>query len=118
MEKDLAARTKRFALRIIRLYAALPKREEARVIGRQVLRSGTSIGANYREGQQARSHSEFISKVGTCLQEADETTYWLELLVESKLMPEDKLSGLLGESRELTAIFAASLKTAKAGRKN
>jgi len=113
MEKDLALRTKRFALRVIKLYSALPKREEARVIGRQVLRSGTSIGANYREAQQARSHPEFISKIGTCLQEADETVYWLELLIESDLVPEPKLEESVQEARELTAIFAASCKTAK-----
>ena len=113
MEKDLAVRTKKFALRIIKSYAALPKREEARIIGRQLLRSGTSIGANYREGQQARSHAEFVAKLGNCLQEADETIYWLELLVEGEIVAASKLNGLLSEARELTAIFVTSLKTAR-----
>lgn len=113
MEKDLAVRTKSFALRIIKLYAALPPGEEARVIGNQLLRSGTSIGANYREARQGRSHAEFISKISTCLQEADETSYWLELLVEADLVSEAKLTSLLAEARELTAIFITSLTTAK-----
>ena len=77
---DLRERTKAFALRIIRMFVALPKTEEARVIGRQVLRSGTSVGANYREAHRSRSKSEFVSKIGDCLKELDETTYWLELL--------------------------------------
>ena len=79
-EKDLAARTKDFARRIIRLYAALPKETVAQVLGKQVLRSGTSVGANYREASRGRSKAEFISKIGDCLKEIEETEYWLELL--------------------------------------
>ena len=82
---DLRVRTKQFALRVIRLFAALPRRPEADVIGRQVLRSGTSIAANFREAHRARSDAEFISKLGDCLKELDETCYWLELLIEAEL---------------------------------
>ena len=77
---NLGQRTMDFGLRIIRMYGALPKSEEARVLGKQALRSGTSVGANYREAQRARSKSEFISKIGDCLKELDETAYWLELI--------------------------------------
>ena len=85
-EKDLAARTKSFASRIIRLYVALPKETVAQVLGMQALRSGTSVGANHREASRARSKAEFISKVGDCLKEADETTYWLELLADEEIV--------------------------------
>jgi four helix bundle protein len=80
--KDLRVRTKNFALRIIRLYGSLPKSTEAQVLGKQVLRSGTSVGAQYREGQRAKSDADFISKAEGALQELDETGYWLELLTE------------------------------------
>jgi four helix bundle protein len=102
---DLRVRTKQFALRVIRLYAALPKRAEADVIGKQVLKSGTSVGSNFREAHRARSDAEFISKVGDCLKELDETSYWLELLVESELMPAARLSRLLDECNQLLAIL-------------
>ena len=85
--KDLQIRTKEFALRVIRLYCALPKSTEAQVLGKQVLRSGTSVGANYREANRARSRAEFIAKIGDCLKELDETAYWLELLSESSIVP-------------------------------
>ena len=88
-EKDLAARTKSFARRIIRLYVALPKGTVAQVLGKQALRSGTSVGANHREASRARSKAEFISKVGDCLKEADETAYWLELLAMKKSCQEN-----------------------------
>ncbi len=107
----LAQRTKAFALRIIRLYRALPKSTEAQVLGKQVLRSGTSIGANYREAYRARSDVEFIAKMGDCLKELEETIYWLELLSESGIMSEEKLSSICDESRQLTAIFVTILKT-------
>ncbi len=84
---DLKTRTKRFALRIIRLFAALPKSVEAQVLGKQLLRSGTSVGAHYREGHRARSNAEFISKLEAGLQELEETSYWLELLSGSGIMP-------------------------------
>src|ERR1700687_5464302 len=112
-EKDLRPRTKMFARRIIRLYAALPKTDVvAQVLGKQMLRSGTSVGANYREAYRARSKAEFISKIGDCLKEADETLYWLELILEEKIVPERKLGALAAESSELVAIFITILKKA------
>lgn len=113
---DLKDRTKAFALRIIRLYTALPKQGAARVIGEQVLRSGTSVGANYREAIQARSKAEFVAKLGDSLKEIEETQYWLELLIEGGIIPARKLDGLHAEACELTAMFVVSLKTAKSNR--
>ena len=110
---DLRERTKDFALRIIRMYSALPKTAEAQVLGKQVLRSGTSVGANYREAFRARSRPEFISKCGDCLREIEETSYWLELLVESGIVSEAKLAELRKECDELTAIFVSILKSSK-----
>jgi four helix bundle protein len=110
---DLRTRTKEFALRIIRLYAALPNSSIGQVLGKQLLRSGTSVGAHYREGYRARSTAEFISKLEGGLQELDETAYWLELLVEGEVMPEDKLRSLQQEAEELTSIFVTCVKRAK-----
>ncbi len=105
-EKDLALRTKTFARRIIRLYAALRKKDEAaKVLGKQVLRSGTSVGANYREANRGRSKAEFISKVGDCLKEADEGLYWLELLMKENFPPNSCIQPLASEANELVAIF-------------
>jgi four helix bundle protein len=110
---ELKARTKTFALRIIKLTRAIPKSDDAgRVLARQIVRSGTSVAANYRAGCRARSQAEFIAKIGTVEEEADETALWLELLVESGIMSERKLSALLTEANELTAIMASSRKTA------
>src|SRR5574341_424591 len=103
--QDLRARTKDFALRIIRLYVSLPKTTEAQVLGKQVLRSGTSVGAHYREGQRAKSDPDFINKMEGGLQELDETAYWLELLADSGIVPPQKLEPLQKEADELTAIF-------------
>lgn len=105
--QDLRGRTKRYAVDIIRLYTSLPKREEARVIGRQMLRSGTSVGANYREAYRARSDAEFVSKVGICLQELDETGYWLELLEDAGIIPAQTLLRLKDETNQLIAIFTS-----------
>lgn len=102
---DLRERTKLFGLRIVRMFVALPKTEEARVLGKQVLRSGTSVGANYREAHRARSKPEFIAKVGDCLKELDETAYWLELLTESGIVPTAKLASLQDETNQLLAIL-------------
>ena len=110
---DLRVRTKAFALRIIKMFGQLPKSEVAKVLGRQVLRSGTSVGANYREAYRARSRAEFISKLGDCLRELEETAYWLELLVESGVLAAKKLSALLEETDELTAIFTSISKRTK-----
>lgn len=112
-KSDLRARTKAFALRILRLYVALPKSPQAQVLGKQVLRSGTSVGAQYREATRARSSAEFISKIESALQELEETIYWLELLADGGIVQQRKLGPLLREAEELTAIFVASAKTAK-----
>ena len=112
--RDLGVRTKEFALRIIRMYAGLPKSVEAQVLGRQVLRSGTSVGANYREANRARSKAEFISKIGDCLKELDETAYWLELLGESSIVPQTKLASLQDECDQLIAILTTISKKSKA----
>ncbi|NLX99944.1 MAG: four helix bundle protein [Rhodopirellula sp.] len=103
--RDLKERTRAFALRIVRLYAALPKSTEAQVIGKQVLRSGTSVGAHYREAMRARSNAEFASKLQGGLMELEETAYWLELLRDAKIVPSAKLGPLCGEIEELTAIL-------------
>ena len=110
---DLKHRTKEFALRVIKLYSALPMSTEAQVIGKQILRSGTSVGAQYREACRARSNAEFVSKMQSSLQELDETSYWLELLIEGRLVTAERLQCLQDEANQLTAIFVASVKTAK-----
>jgi four helix bundle protein len=112
--EDLRRRTKDFALRIIRLYGALPKTTEAQVIGKQVLRSGTSIGANYREAYRARSDAEFVAKIGDCLKELDETVYWIELLEESGIVPSTKLIDLADETNQLLAICTTIAKRVRA----
>lgn len=116
--RDLKSRTKDFALRVIRMYSALPKNAVAQVLGKQVLRCGTSVGANYREAARGRSKAEFISKVGDSLKEAEETEYWLELLVESGCVSAPKMADLLDEARQLTAILTAIAKKAKAGKES
>jgi four helix bundle protein len=113
--QSLKERTKEFALRIIRLYAALPNSTVAQVIGKQVLRSGTSVGAHYREAYRSRSNAEFISKIESGLQELEETCYWLELLIEANIFPEEKLKPLLKEANELTAILITVVKNVKDG---
>ena len=110
---NLRARTKSFALRIIKLYASLPKTTVAQILGKQFLRSGTSVGAHYREASRARSTKEFISKLEVSAQELDETMYWLELLIEAGIVPEKKLADLLDEANQLLSIMTASVKTAK-----
>ncbi|MCX6901521.1 MAG: four helix bundle protein [Verrucomicrobia bacterium] len=112
-ERDLAQRTKAFALRIIKMYSALPKETVAQVLGKQVLRSGTAVGANYREANRARSKAEFIAKMGDCLKELDETAYWLELLVEAVIVPEPRLLPLSDETGQLIAIFVTIINRAK-----
>jgi four helix bundle protein len=113
VDGDLKARTRQFAIRVIRLYRALRRSEEARVIGNQLLRSGTSIGANYRAACRARSKAEFVAKLGIVLEEADETVFWLELLPEVGLTPPELITPLVQEANELVSIFVASLRTAK-----
>ena len=116
-KRDLRARTKQFALRVIKMYVALRRNEIARVLGHQAVRSGTSVGAHYREACRARSVAEFISKLEGGLQELDETSYWLELLVESGQVKKTRLEDLQHEANELTAILASSAITAKKSRR-
>jgi four helix bundle protein len=110
---DLKTRTKKFALRIIRLFGALPTTTVGQVLGKQVLKSGTSVGSHYREASRARSTAEFVSKIEGGLAELDETAYWLELLGESRVVNPRRLTGLCQEANELTAILVACAKNAK-----
>jgi four helix bundle protein len=112
--QELSDRTKRFALRVIRLFVALPKTELGRILGKQLVRSGTSVGANYREACRARSDAELISKLGIVEQELDETLYWFELLVESEVFPAQRLVEVQTEAEQLMKIIVASIKTIKA----
>jgi four helix bundle protein len=112
--RDLKARLREYSLRIIRMFGALPRDMVAQVLGKQVLRSGTSPGAHHREASRARSDAEFISKMEGGLQELEETAYWLELLVESGIVPQEKMQELINETEELIAIFVSSAKTVKA----
>jgi four helix bundle protein len=114
---DLKKRTKDFALSVIHLYTSLPKTGEAQVLGKQVLRSGTSVGAQYREAQRSKSNADFISKTEGALQELDETLYWLELLGEAGIVPAPKLDPLCREVNELIAIFVTIVKKVKTGPK-
>jgi four helix bundle protein len=111
---DLIKRTKDFAVRIIKLYSALPKTPEAQVLGKQILRSGTSVGAHYRECQYAKSDADFVSKVQGSLQELEETLYWLELLEEIEVFPPEKLAAIKQEANELRAILITIAKKVKA----
>jgi four helix bundle protein len=112
-EQEMKDRTKAFALRVIRLVDSLPTKRSADVIGRQLLRSGTSVGANYRSCRRARSSAEFLSKLGTVEEESDETSYWLELLAEANLVPPKRLCALLDESNQITAIVVATIRAAR-----
>jgi len=112
-EKDLKPRTKEFARRVIRLFAALSKDTAAQILGKQLLRAATSVGANYREANRARTKAEFISKIGDCLKEADESSYWLELLLDEGFLTPAELEPLLSEANELVAIFVTISKRAR-----
>jgi four helix bundle protein len=116
--QELKDRTKQFALRIMRLVDALPNTPKGRAIAGQLVRSGTSVAANYRAACRGRSHAEFISKIGVVEEEADETALWLELIVEDKLLPENKIAPLLKEANELTAIMAASYSSASRAKRD
>lgn len=113
---DLKARTKAFAVRIFTLVDALPKNVQGRAVANQIIRSGTSVAANYRAACRARSRAEFIAKIGVVEEEADETLFWLELIVETKLLELKRIKSLLREADELVAIMAASRKSAVANR--
>jgi four helix bundle protein len=110
---ELKQRLRAFTLRIIRLIEALPSGMAAQVLGRQLLRSGTSIGANYRAACRARSKAEFISKLGICEEEADETLYWLDIIVAAKLIPAGRVKLLAQEAEEILKIIVSSIKTAR-----
>jgi four helix bundle protein len=109
----LKKRTKQLALRVMKLVDALPRTTAGRAIGNQLLRAGTSVGANYRAACRGRSKAEFAAKVGTVAEEADETCFWLELIIEGNLLAQDLVKPLLDEANELTAIFTASAKTTR-----
>ena len=115
---ELKLRTKEFALRVIRLVAALPKTIEGRAIANQLVRSGTSVAANYRAACRARSRIEFIAKLGVVLEETDETQLWLEMIVDAKLLPAKLVQPLLDEANELVAIFVSSRKSASSNLKS
>ena len=111
--ENLKVRTKDFSLRIIHLIETLPPSRTSDVIGKQLLRSGTSVGANYRSACRARSRPDFISKIEIAIEEADESLYWMELLIQASIIPESRLSDLLKETDELIAILTASAITTK-----
>jgi four helix bundle protein len=111
-EQDMLNRTKQFALRVMTLVGAMPRTVQGRAIANQLMRSGTSVAANYRAACRARSKAEFISKLGTVEEEADESAFWLELIIEGNLLAETSVRSLLTEAGELTAITASSKKTA------
>ena len=111
--QQLKDRTKTFALRIIRMAEVLPKTRSANIIANQILRSSTSMAANYRAVGRARSKAEFIAKIGVVLEEADETVFWLEMLADSGIVSLEKLKSLEQEGNELMLIFSASRRTAK-----
>ncbi len=115
--EKLKERTKKFAVRVVMMFRALSKAPEARILGRQVIRSGTSVAANYRAACRARSKPEFISKIGIVLEEIDETVLWLEMLVECAIVRKARMGALLAEANELLAIFGATWRTARGGKR-
>ena len=110
-EEIFKRRTKQLALRVIQVAESLPKTQTSSVISKQIIRSATSVGANYRSVCRAKSTADMISKLGTVLEEADETLYWLELLVEAKIIPHPKLANLMSETNEIIAMLCSSIKT-------
>jgi four helix bundle protein len=116
-QEEMKARTKQFALRVIRLVQSLPQNLVADVLGKQLLRSGTSVGANYRAACRAKSTGDFIHKLSTVEEEADESIYWLELLIESKTIKENLLQNLMSEADAILSIVVSSIKTLK-GKRN
>ena len=114
--EDLKKRTREFAVRVMRLVDQLPRKTSARAIGSQLVRCASSVGANYHIACRARSKAEFVAKVGIVLEESDECLFWLQLIIDADLMPAKRIQALLEESRELTAIFTASVKTARRNR--
>jgi four helix bundle protein len=115
---DLRARTKAFALAVIRFVEILPKTQTAAIIGRQLIRSGASVGANYRAARRARSNADFIAKLGIVEEEIDECAYWLELLLESDTVSRERIAPLHTEADELTAIIVTAITSAKQHKAN
>jgi len=115
---DLKARTKQFALRVMKMVDALPRTIQGRAIAKQIIRSATSVAANYRAAFRARSRAEFIAKIGVVEEEADESCFWLELIIDSGLLTEERIRPLLSEAGELVAIMAASRKSAIGNRQS
>jgi len=112
-QNELKKRTKQFGLRVMKMVAALPQDAVGRAIGNQLIRSGTSVGANYRAACRGRSKAEFIAKLGIVIEEADESEYWMELIIEGELLPSDRVDSLLDEANQLTAIMVATRKSAQ-----
>ena len=117
-EQEFKKRTKQLALRIIKLINSLPPTMTAQVIGKQILRSGTSVGANYRAACRAKSTADLLHKLAIVEEEADETLYWLELLIEAEVIPAEKLNSLVKETNEITAMIVSSIKTLKSKQTN
>ena len=115
---DLKARTKQFALRVMKMVDALPRTIQGRTIAKQIIRSATSVAANYRAACRARSRAEFIAKIGVVEEEADESCFWLELIIDSGLLTDERIRPVLSEAGELVAIMAASRKSAIGNRKS
>ena len=112
-EAELKQRTKQFALRVMKLAGSLPRNFVARIIGSQLVRAGTSVGANYRAACRARSQAEFVAKLGIVEEETDESSYWMELIMEAKIIAPERIQPLLAEANEILAIISASRRTAK-----
>jgi four helix bundle protein len=115
-QEELRDRTKKFAVRVVRVYRTLPFKTDAQVLGKQLIRSGTGVAANYRAACRSRSKAEWVAKIGIVVEEADETVFWLEMLSDCDIVPFKKLEALMAEARELTAIFTASHFTARKNR--
>ena len=113
-QQVLRDRTKAFAVRIVKLFRSLPHTPDAQVLGKQLMRSGTAVAANYRAACRSRSRAEWVAKVGIVVEEADETAFWLEMRADCGIVASERLKDLLSEAHELTAIFTASQHTARA----
>lgn len=111
--KELQTRSKRFAVSVVKFYKQLPKKDEGRIIGRQLMRSSTSVAANYRSACRSRSRAEFIAKMGIVVEEADESILWFEIITESEIVKYEAVSEMMKESEELLHIFSSSLSTAR-----
>jgi four helix bundle protein len=112
-QEQLRNRTKAFAVRVVRVYRSLPYRTDAQVLGKQLLRCGTAVAANYRAACRSRSRAEWVSKIGIVVEEADESVFWLEMLSDCEIVPHERLKELLAEAHELSALFTASQTTSR-----